>query len=112
MSESKVYTAEQVAAMLEEQRQRLTTIQNGKAVRIYVNSGTWTPKNGPNKGQEVPFRNIAIEGGFKPTSVSLSVAKAILENVDALKSAVAEFEKPAPEAPKPANTAPRIAAKQ
>lgn len=99
---NKTYTAAEVEALLAAERAKSkktsnATVEIRKATRI-------------NKTSQTPYTGIFVEGPFRPCYIPLSVATALLANVEALKAAV---DGPAKDESKAlsSDTAPRLAAK-
>lgn len=99
----RTYTEAEVQAMIAEQIALLKS-KGSKSTKFVVKVGEFDTKDGVKA-----YQGIEIQGNFKPRYVSLSVAKAIVADVEGFRATVLEAEKP--QAPKVDPTAPRIAAK-
>jgi hypothetical protein len=85
---SQTYSREQVEQMinakLAEQAERLAKLGgSSKATNFALKSGEFEGAKG-----KVPYIGVEISGNFRPRYVSLSVAKAILANVEGFKAIV------------------------
>jgi hypothetical protein len=81
------YTREQVEQMinakLAEQAERLAKLGGTKTTKFALKQGEFESVKG-----KVPYIGVDISGNFRPRYISLSVAKAILDNVESFKAIV------------------------
>lgn len=98
----KTYTEAEVQEMIKAQI-ALLQAKSAKATKFVVKTGDFTDNKGATRG----FLGVEVQGNFRPRYLALSVAEAIIADVEGFKTAVGEARKPQPAKVDP--NAPRLA---